>query len=109
MRNIAIGEDNNVNLAFADDPLQIVFFYNRNSFGIQRSREFCGILTTSDIRNLCSRKRDYSEGRVVAKYHIKVVEVSTGGAQDQHFFHGGPISERCTLYARSPSCDQTVM
>ena len=44
-------------------------------------------MASSDVGNLCGGESDYVEIRVVSKYNVKVMKISSSSSQDEDSFH----------------------
>ena len=84
IRNIAVTEQHEIDLALSNQPLQLLFGKNRNARRVQRTRQAGRIVAVFDVGNLGRCKGNDRVVRVVTKKHIEVVEISPGCPQNQH-------------------------
>ena len=78
IRNIAVTEQHEIDLALSNQPLQLLFGKNRNARRVQRTRQAGRIVAVFDVGNLGRCKGNDRVVRVVTKKHIEVVEISPG-------------------------------
>ena len=83
VRDVGVGEDDDVDLVFADELLQRRLRQDRNSFRIQRPRQLGGVAAVVDVRDLRRGERDDLVGRTVPVDEVEVVEVAAGCPCDQ--------------------------
>ena len=83
VRDVGVGEDDDVDLMFADELLQRRLRQDRNPFRIQRARQFGGVAAVVDVRDLRRGERDDLVGRTVPVDEVEVVKVAARSARDQ--------------------------
>lgn len=87
MRYVAIRENDQVDAVLGDQPLEVLFFENRDAIGIQLTGQFRWIAAIGDVGDLGCRESYNRKGWVVAKYNIEVMEIAASGTQDDYFSH----------------------
>ncbi len=82
MRDVAVGEDDLLDLPITAEGVQLRLVDDRNALGIKHAGELRRIAAAADAGNLRSGERDHLPRRVVAVDDVEVVEVAAGGAED---------------------------
>jgi hypothetical protein len=106
MRNVAIGEHNNVDGEVFDQAFEIFLVEYRNPLRIQASREDSRVAPSRDVRDLSSGKSNHLVIEVLPKENIKIVEVSARSSENENRFHDRPHRAEllCIFSFRKNSC-----
>jgi hypothetical protein len=88
VRDIAIGKDNFVDAVLGNELLQVFLFENRDASRVQFASKLGRIAAIRDIGDLGCRKSNHRKGWVVAKYNVKVMEITARSTHDDNFPHG---------------------
>jgi len=84
VRDIAVGENDEVDVLVAAEPLEITFGDDRDRIVVQRARGLGGIEAIGDARDLCGREGHDLHVRIVSVDDVEVMEVAPCGAHDDH-------------------------
>ena len=87
MGDVAVGEVDVVDLVLGDEGVHLGFRVDGDALGIQLPRERRGILAALDVGDLGGRERHDPIFGVVPEISVEVVEIPSGGSQDEHLFH----------------------
>lgn len=84
VRDIAVGENNLIDLIGRDQRLEFLLGVNRDALRIQGASQLRRIATPRNVRNLRCGEGDDSILRTVAIHHVEVVEIAASRSHDQH-------------------------
>ena len=84
VRDIAVSKDDLVDGKLPDQVNEFIFGKNRDTIGVERTRQRGRIGASFDIWDLRRGKGDNLAGRVIAKDKIEIVEISSRRAHDEN-------------------------
>jgi hypothetical protein len=82
--DVAVGEHDLVDAAFAANVRQVCFIENRYPVWVALSRQSDWIVPSGNARYLGRSERDYLAGGVVAKDGVEIVEIAASRTHDEH-------------------------
>jgi len=71
---------------------QFFFGMNRNAMRVRAAREFGGVSTMVDIRDLGSGERDHLVAGVVPEIDVEIMKITPSRPHDNNSFHHGEPS-----------------
>src|SRR2546422_6867110 len=103
--DVGVCEDARLGTEPLDEPRELFFRKNRDSFGVQVPREGGRILQSLDPRDLRGGERDDVVRRIVAEIDVEIMEVAARGAEDDdpsRLRHGSGSHRGCKAFLDFP-------
>ncbi len=85
--HIAVGEIDLGHVELADEGIELLLGVDGDAVGIELSGQDGRILAALDVGDLRSREGHNLEIRIVPEVGVEIVEIASGGAHDDDFFH----------------------
>ena len=87
IRNVAVGKHHDIHVLVADDLFHRVFFHDRNARRIRCASQLRWVMSSGNVGDLRCGEGDYLKFRVIAKYDVKVMKISSSSSKDENPFH----------------------
>jgi hypothetical protein len=84
--DVAIGEDAVAHVERADQLGQLCLGVDGDALGIELARQSGRVPAAVDVGDLGRGERHHATGGLVAIHPVEVVEITAGGADDDHIF-----------------------